>query len=250
MRDRWLLRGAQQAAGLRLFCLPHAGGGAAGYLSWAGSLGCDVMVCPIQLPGRENRLAEAPIADMSAIATAIVAAIGHGLADPFAIYGHSMGAHVAFELARELRRRDWPAPRCLIVSGARAPHLPPTRPLLCELADDELLATVGVRYGSPVEPEMMALMRLMLPTLRADLGLVERHVHATEPPLTLPLVALAGADDHSVPLPDARQWGRHTSEAFEFKTFPGGHFFPSTGRATFLAHLGALLAPHLPAGRS
>lgn len=251
MCNPWILRRPGAVEGrLRMLCLPHAGSGAAAYLGWAAGLDPAIELIPVQLPGRESRLGEPAMTSMAALVPVLADALGdflHGDRDarPYVLYGHSMGAFVAFELALEFRRRRLPLPAQLLVTGARAPHLPPLQPILHTLPDTELLQEVSRRYAGSFEPEMMDLVQLMLPTLRADLALVETRRPEAEPPLPLPLAAWAGANDDFVPLAEARQWGRHTAGEFEFKVFSGGHFFPSTGRDSFLAQLARLLVPLL-----
>lgn len=241
----WVLRKpAARPDALRLLCLPHAGSGAAWYGTWSSRLGADVDVVPVQPPGRENRLAEAPHVDMRSLVDAMGPALSPWCTGRYALFGHSMGSHVVFELVQWLRDSGLELPVCLIVSGSRAPHLPPVPPLLCEMNDDELLGAIESRYGSRFEPDMRELVQLTLPTLRADLSVVETHVHRATAPLPVPLLVLAGAGDDSVPLADARQWERHTSESFEFKLFPGGHYFPMTQRDAVLACLTRVLAQH------
>ena len=239
----WILgRPSSDSPALRLLCFPHAGSGAAWYSSWAARLGADVEIVPLQPPGRENRLGEAPFADMDSLLAALAPAVAPLCVGRYAVFGHSMGALVAFELVRWLRDAGHALPVCLIVSGARAPHLPPVEPLLHEMDDDELLATVESRYGTRFEPDMRDLVRLTMPTLRADLRVAETKTHRAGAPLPVPLLMLAGASDGSVPLAQARQWERHTSEGFEFKLFPGGHFFPITQRDAVLACIARTLA--------
>jgi medium-chain acyl-[acyl-carrier-protein] hydrolase len=246
MNSPWILKRSQPDPSLvRLVCLPHAGGGAASYVGWSLRLAPQIEVLAVQLPGREARLSEPPIADMHELVDALTAALAPHCRTPFALFGHSMGAHVAFELVRTCRRRDLPLPTCLIVSGARAPHLPHLRPALGQLPDSQFLRSIEQRYGTRFEPDMADLIDLLLPTLRADIQVVENHIHLDEPPLAIPIVAFAGADDRSVPLSDARQWGRHTCHAFEFKVFPGGHFFPATLGDQFLSSLSRVLTRYV-----
>ena len=193
-------------------------------------LGAEVDVMPVQPPGRETRMQETPHRDMASLIDAMWPAIAPWCNAPYAVYGHSMGAHVAYALVRRLHHLGCALPLMLIVSGARAPHLPARQPLLCELDDDALLAAIELRYGARFEPEVRELLLMTLPTLRADLSVVETQDARPPTPLPVPLLMLAGASDASVPLSDARQWERHTSEHFELKLFSGGHFFPNTQR--------------------
>ncbi|HMC59457.1 MAG TPA: thioesterase domain-containing protein, partial [Candidatus Solibacter sp.] len=175
--------GANEAAGLRVFWFPHAGGGAAQPVRLP-----HYATCPVRLPGRESRLAEAPFERMEPLVEALASAIELYTAKPFAFFGHSMGAAVAFELARLLRRRQQPLPVMLIASGARAPqyrrnHVPPAAP-----GDEEFLAELRGLQGMPDEVlEDPAMMRALLPALRADAALYRNYVYREDTPLDCPI---------------------------------------------------------------
>ena len=111
-------------ARLRLFCFPHAGGGASFFRSWIGTLPPDIEVCPVQLPGRENRLKERPFNQYTLLIQALAQALRPYLTVPFAFFGHSMGALVSFGLARQLRQQNEPLPVHLFASAYRAPQIP------------------------------------------------------------------------------------------------------------------------------
>lgn len=120
----WLLSEPDHQDTLRIFCLPYAGGGASMYRGWEQELPARAGMYPIQLPGREQRMAEIPYTEMAALTQAIAEAIAPYLQTPFILFGHSLGARISFELACLLRRNPGLQPCCLIVSGSRAPHLP------------------------------------------------------------------------------------------------------------------------------
>src|SRR5271170_5577451 len=123
--DRWIpFRKSDPKAQLRLFCFPYAGAGALIFHKWSDALPREVEVCPIQLPGRGARLTEPPFTKLSCLIEALVRALDPLLDMPFAFFGHSLGALVGFELARELRRLARPQPVRLVVSAARAPRIP------------------------------------------------------------------------------------------------------------------------------
>ena len=124
---------------VRLFCFPYAGGGASIFRSWTAAFAPAIEVCPIQLPGREDRWREAALTDLSALVPKISDDLRERLEPPFAFFGHSMGAFVAFELARHLRRENRAKPAMLIISGARAPQIPDPDPQTHRLPADELL---------------------------------------------------------------------------------------------------------------
>src|SRR5258708_4217985 len=161
------------AARLRLFCLPHAGGGASVFHPWSRILPREIQVCPIQLPGRENRLRERPATDLTVLVRQLADAVAPYLDLPFAIFGHSMGTALGFELARELRRRGLATPRHLVMSGGRAPHLRPTLPPLAALADPMFMEAVQERYGRFADegPPGAGLLARIVPIPRAEAGL-------------------------------------------------------------------------------
>jgi medium-chain acyl-[acyl-carrier-protein] hydrolase len=235
---RWVaLASAPGRLRLRLFVFPHAGAGTAGYRPWAGALPPDVQLALVQLPGREARLAEPPLTRMRALVDALVPALGPHLDVPFAFFGHSMGAHVAFETARALRA-EGREPERLVASGNRAPHLPFPRPRIHHLPDDRILAEFQRLGGTPAE--VLAdrqLMALLLPVLRADLELCETYRFEPGPSLTCPLTVFGGTRDPDVPPAALDAWREHTTGPFARRLFDGGHFFLQEARQQVLAAL-------------
>ncbi|MEQ9332862.1 alpha/beta fold hydrolase [Thalassobaculum sp.] len=249
-RSAWFARvRPRPEAAVRLFCFPHAGGAASSYFHWPAALdGVDVLA--VQPPGREGRLAEPPIADMPALLDCLVAEVEPHLDRRTLFFGHSMGALVAFELARELRRRGLPAPERLYVSGRRAPTVPTAEAPLHALPDPELVAELNRRFGGLpaailAEPELMA---LFLPVIRADLTVLERHAFSRDPVLDLPITALGGEDDARAPESGLAAWRELTSADFAVRRFPGGHFYLHDRREAFLRDLAAMLAADLAIG--
>src|SRR5713226_5039901 len=157
-----------------------------------------------------------------------------------------MGAYIAFEFARELRRRKLPLPRHLFVSGARAPHVPDREPQVHHLPDALLWKTVMRDYGAaqgeaPLNQEMAP---VLLPILRADFRMCESYTPAWEGPLPFPITAYGGVQDRRVTYTDLLSWSGYTHRAFRMQLFPGGHFFLTGNRSLFLkafsVDLGAL----------
>lgn len=210
--SRWFptIRSAQ-ADGLRLFCFPHAGAGAAAFRDWIGKLR-GIEVAPALLPGREERSGEPLISDMGHLIEELERAILPFLTGPYALFGHSMGAGVAFELARALRRRGSMLPQLLIVSGARAPHL-------------RGQAVMGDAPGSIIE------------ALSADVRLFTLHRYALELPLDCPIAAYGGVSDANVGPEHLEGWREYTAGAFQRREFPGGHFYLQTSVDAVLAAL-------------
>jgi surfactin synthase thioesterase subunit/glycosyltransferase involved in cell wall biosynthesis len=231
--------GIQSAQSPRLFCFPHAGGGAA----WFRGLGLNRWsVCPILLPGRESRLAEAPYDRMAPLVEALATAMEPWLAQPFAFFGHSMGAVVAFELARLLRARGLPLPRMFIASSARASqyrrnHVPPPEP-----PEEQFLAELRRLEGMPVEVlDDRAALRAVLPALQADAALYRRYVYSEGAPLPFPIRAWGGDCDPNIALEHLDAWKEQTTSTFAVRLFPGGHFYLNTARVEFLAALDDVL---------
>jgi medium-chain acyl-[acyl-carrier-protein] hydrolase len=168
----------------------------------------------------------------------------------FAIFGHSMGALVAFELARRLRALGGPTPLALLVAGMGAPHCPPSRPPARHLPDDEFIVAVDRYGGLPAAVlESDELLELVLPALRADFEAAETYRYVPGEPLDVPIVAAAGVEDAFVPDGTLEAWADHTSVGCEARRMPGGHFFlhERPELAEFLAGRLQMLAAATPA---
>lgn len=220
---------------LRLFCLPYAGGGAPIFHSWAAALPAGIELCPVQYPGRGSRLAEPPHRTIASLAQALLPALRPLLDRPFALFGHSMGALLGFELARMLHH-EGRSPAQLFVSAHRAPQLPDTEEPLHALPEPELIEQLRKLNGTP--PEILAhaeLLELMLPVLRADFAACETYAYAPGPPLACPLTAFGGLRDPHVPREALAAWQTQTSGPFALRMFPGDHFFLSSDQQQLLA---------------
>ena len=221
---------------LRLFCFPYAGIGASAYREWPSGLPQHVELWGVQPPGRETRMTEPAFSDMNALVAAVTGEIVPHLTRPYALFGHSMGAVVAFETARRLRAVGAPEPVRLIVSGRRAPHLPDPEPPLHALPDDRFIAELQRRYGGiPAQVlEHRDLLALLLPGLRADLTALERHDHVSGEPLGCPITAFGGTDDPRAGRSELEGWAEHTGGAVTVRQFPGGHFYLQDARQPLL----------------
>jgi len=183
-------------------------------------------------------LAEAPFQRMRPLVTALADAIDPYLDRPFAFFGHSMGAAVAFELARELRRRGRPLPSTLIASAARAPqyrrpHVPPPAPTREQFLED-------LRRLGGISTELLddaAMLRSILQAVEADATLYRNYVYQDEPPFEFPIKAYGGQQDPNIRREHLEAWGEQTTGAFAVRLFAGGHFYMNTARANFLPAL-------------
>jgi medium-chain acyl-[acyl-carrier-protein] hydrolase len=210
----------------RLFCFPFAGGGAAVYYRWIDRILAGIDVARVTLPGRETRLREPLFTNLPSLVDTLVEELIPWIDRPFALYGHSMGALLAFELTRELRRRHRLLPTHLFVSGFRGPQLPPPDPPFSHLPDADFIARVRQYGGVPdliVQNE--ELMDIFLPILRADFKMMENYEYREEPPLECPITALGGLSDPKITREKIIAWNIHTSMKFSAHFFPGGHFF-------------------------
>ncbi len=206
-----------------------------------------VEVCAIQLPGRENRLREQPHTRLASLVEQLAEELEPYLDLPFALFGHSMGAWIAFTLARRLRQRHPRSPVHLFVSGRRAPQIPSLHRPIHALPDPEFIGELRRRYGGLPEAVLRdpELLELFLPVLRADLTLVETYTYTPEPPLACPISAFGGAEDPASGPAGLAAWQAQTTATFSMRLFPGGHFFVQTARTAVLAEIRAALAPAL-----
>ncbi|OZV81796.1 hypothetical protein CA850_11690 [Micromonospora echinospora] len=236
--DRWWqIPVARPDAPVRLICLPHAGGGPAGYAHWAGRItGMEVTL--VRPPGREARYAEPPYRRIGPLVTDLATALRPLLDDRYVLYGHSLGALVGYELLQHLRAAGARLPDRLVVSGAEAPDVGRRAGhLLHRLPDDALIDRAAELGGTP--PALLAnrdLLRLLLPTLRADLEVAETYRWTARPTLPVPIHAFHGRRDPLVTREAAARWQAHTDSTFDLTTLPGGHFLdPAEESALFAA---------------
>lgn len=225
--NRYLPTDLAPNASLRLFTLPYAGGGAANYFRWRPTLRPAIDVVPIALAGREARIYEPPLRELRAVVREIADAVEPLGDKPYALAGHSMGAWMAYELARELRRRGARLPVALVVAASPAPQRPRSGDLLHTLPDDEFLAEMSRRFDGipPAVRSNAELVKLLLPAMRADMELLETYQYADEPPLATDLLALGGTEDRAVSPTAIADWRAQTAGHFASRMFPGGHFF-------------------------
>ncbi|RMI36271.1 thioesterase II family protein [Streptomyces triticirhizae] len=211
-------------APVRLACLPHAGGAASYFHPVSAALAPDIDVLAIQYPGRQNRRTEPPLTTIEDLADGVAAAIQPFTDRPLALFGHSLGALVAYETARRLTQAGTP-PLTLIASGRRAPSRH-REENVHQRSDDGILAEIRSLGGTDArlldDPEIQA---MVLPAVRADYQAVETYRHPEGPTLTSPVLALVGDNDHLATLDEVRDWKRHTTGAFDLTTYPGGHFY-------------------------
>ncbi len=233
--DRWMPYPPTGGAPITLYCLPHAGSGASAYLSWRAALRPDIEVVPLQPPGRELRLRETPHSTLESLLTDLLTAMRGRWRMPFALFGHSVGALIAFELARRLS--EYP-PRRLIVSGRRAPQLSSPKPLAHRASDAALVEMIAA-FGGSVEALRAdsALRPMLLGLMRADLAVDETYRHRPEPPLDIPITVLGGSTDTRAPTAELDGWRECGTAGVDIRIVPGNHLFVVSRREVVLARI-------------
>jgi medium-chain acyl-[acyl-carrier-protein] hydrolase len=237
--DSWIAgRKPNPRARLRLFCFPYAGGAPSVFRNWSDGLPADVEVCPVQFPGRGTRLMEPPFSRLSLLVEALAEALLPLLDKPFALFGHSLGSLVSFELARHLRANHSVRPVRLLVSAGPAPQIPHRGAPIHSLPEKEFAAELRRLNGTPGELlNHKELMDIVLPSLRADFALYESYRYLSEPPLNCPISTFGGLNDQRVNHDDLEAWRDQTSVSFSIRMFPGDHFFLKTTEPLLLRAL-------------
>ncbi|MER7402186.1 alpha/beta fold hydrolase [Streptomyces sp. NPDC000070] len=253
--NRWFPseRGIADPFRLRLYCLPHAGAGASAYRAWGGRLGDRIEVVPIQLPGREARFTEEPATTADEIADGISTALAERGDQHWALFGHSMGALIAYEVAHRMSAANRP-PAHLVVSGMTAPPLAARRErrMAGTQEDAELIDRIRVLGGTPDAVLRSAeMMELLLPVFRADFQVCDGYRFTPRPLLDIPVTALGGATDPGVPVTGLTAWRDLTTARYAMRLFPGGHFYLNDRIDDVLPVVRAACmgeAPHLGSG--
>jgi len=234
--DRWLLcpRPLSEAP-WRLFCFPHAGAGTSSYVAWSAELAPDIEVTAVCPPGRERHIGALPHHAMAPLIDALLPVIRPRLRPPYAFFGHSLGALVAFALALALEQ-EGSGPERLLVSSAVPPHLPKHGPRVGRLDDDGLISKVASYHGFPPGlSESPELLRLVLPALRADIGIAETYSVAEGTRVRSPITAFGGLGDAGVPPHVLTGWRALTHGPFGLSLLPGGHFYLTAQRPSLLS---------------
>ncbi|MEE4488677.1 thioesterase II family protein [Streptomyces sp. BE230] len=232
MNSTWFRRfTTAEGNGPRLVCFPHAGGSATAYMQLARTLPAHFDMVAVQYPGRQDRYREAPFTSVAPLVEAVAGELARELAAdpgrPYALFGHSMGALVAFETARLLAGSELPSPQRLFLSGRGAPDV--RAKIRYDLYDDDAVLAQVRRLGGTdqVMLDNPDVLEMVLPALRADYRALGAYRWNGGAPLATPITALIGDSDPVVTVEEARTWREQTSGDFAFKVFPGGHFYLS-----------------------
>ncbi|MBQ0891361.1 thioesterase [Streptomyces sp. RM72] len=247
----WLTVRPGAEVGLRLFCLHHAGGAASWFRDWQARLGPEVQVLPVQLPGRERRVQEPRVRDMDVLVRELDRELDPYLSQPevpYALYGHSMGALVAYRLARHRAAEGRSMPVVLLAGAHPAPQRPQRLREVPEVSEGELVEwLVGIGGLSRQLLHHSEWLRWALSLVRDDLALCASHDPGDVDRLPLPLHVFTGHDDPLVTAGDAEAWAELTSVSCDVHRLPGGHFFPrDAGVDDFFDRLSGVLSHGTP----
>lgn len=233
-------------ARLRVFCFPYAGGSASIFRRWQEQFSAQIELVPVQLPGRESRIQEAPFTQLEPLVQSLAQAIRPYLNKPYVFFGHSMGGLVSFELTRELRRQRLATPLHLMVSARRAPQLPDRDPPIHALPEAEFLEEIRSLKGTPEEIlHNDDIMQMMVPILRADFSVCETYTYTQEEPLPCPITAFGGRLDDEIGKDELAAWKEHTRAFFRLQMFEGDHFYLHSERDQLLQAMAQSLVPLL-----
>jgi medium-chain acyl-[acyl-carrier-protein] hydrolase len=219
-----------------LFCVPHAAGDPGFFRRWCELLAPDIDVCRIALPGREPRRSEPPATRMDRVAGPLLEAMREYTAEPYAVFGHSMGAAIGYEVVRRLSAESLGNPVRLFVSGRRAPHTPLRHPPYHQLTDRDLARVLVRLNGTPKEMlDEESFVTGVLPCVRADFELLETWYPTLEPRLRCAVSAFAGDSDPEVSSGELLAWEQVTAGTFEARLFSGDHFYLKGARPAVLS---------------
>jgi medium-chain acyl-[acyl-carrier-protein] hydrolase len=209
-----------------LLAFAPAGAGATRFRRWSAFLPRDIDVCPVQLPGHETRLNEVPLDDAELMVTAIVDALGPCFVRPYALFGHSLGAQLAFSVAHEIQRRGYVPPLLAAVSASPPPFDPPDHPDRPSWSDERLGRYVARLGGVPgVLLQDRDMFQYTLGLLRADFALSDSLRARRTSPVGTSIVSFAGDRDPGAPPAMMARWREATTAEFELHVMPGDHFF-------------------------
>jgi medium-chain acyl-[acyl-carrier-protein] hydrolase len=210
---------------IRTFCFPFAGGGASVFRSWTRKSRPEITFCPVQLPGREDRICERAFNRMIPLAVSVAENLIPHLEQPFAFFGHSMGAILAFEIARLLKKCGHREPALLIVGACPAPQLPRKAEGIFKLPDDLLIKKLSELHGTPPEAlQDVDLMQTVLPAIRADFEVVESYGYKTGERLNCPIIAIGASEDVEIGPHELAAWHLQTKGVFSWSIRSGNHF--------------------------
>lgn len=225
--DHWLTRfSAPDKTRLRLLCVPHSGASGFVFRCWADHLPEEVELYGVHLPGRVHRLREPCLRNLGLAAKTMAQVFRPIFAEPFALFGHSLGASLVYELCHEISEHERSNLRGLYVSGTPAPHVQRRHGSYHRLSDEELKRQLQAYEGTSVEIlGNEELMELSLPIIRSDLEMGEMWTSPPRHPLECPLYCYGGIADPETWSSELDAWRAYTSVSFRRRLYQGGHFY-------------------------
>lgn len=241
----WILRCGHAQPECTLICLPYAGGSSAAFSPWRALLADTIALDLIQLPGRGARFSEPAFTHIDALVDQLFAHIQPSIAQPYFIYGHSMGGMIAFELIKRIHQNQLPLPQHLFLSATR-----PANALANEtssaLTDAAFIEQLKLLNGTPQEIlENQELMQLLLPMLRADFTLAEQYYSAVTMPIDCPVSVVYGVNDRRVPFELVQDWQAMFVAKPRFRAISGEHFFIETHQRDVVAYVQTVIDHYL-----
>lgn len=244
---KWFhINNSVEEAGLRLFCFPYAGAGASLFSSWRSYLPDNVELYALQMPGRENRFSEQHCTDMQYLVDHLIEEM-QAMSDlPFIIYGHSMGALIAYELTKQLSSKQLKLPSHLLVAGKMAPHFDDGLHQIHQLEDQQFISELHHRYGGLDdvinEPELL---ELIIPILKSDIQLIEQYTPEVNQLINVPISAIVGCQDQSVNKQGISAWRELSALDYSCDEVPGGHFFVKESFSILINRIINIIRPYL-----
>lgn len=239
--EEWIRCFRPAAGSVRLVCFPHAGGSASYFFPWSRSPVLTAELLAVQYPGRQDRRGEPCIDEIPKLAERIHHALKPWTDGACAFFGHSMGAVLAFEVARRLEANGGGLAR-LFVSGRRAPSRHRNENVHLG-ADDRVVAEMRLIGGTDErflkDPELL---RFILPAVRADYRAIETYAYSPGPPLRCGTTAMVGDADPRTTVEEAAAWAEHSTGDFALRVFPGDHFYLDACRAGVIETISSTLA--------
>lgn len=234
-KDSWFFptRQMNPKAQLVLFLFHYSGGSASQFRHWSKDLNDIINPIGIQLPGRENRFKDPLFFHSREVVEELIKVFPKNFDKSFILFGHSMGATLAFEFARMLEKNNYSGLHHLIVSGRGAPHVPSGNKKLYNLSKEEFVQELLKYNGLPeMVLESDELLDLFIPTIQADFSISDNYQYFPTPPLSCPITAFGGIDDPYVSEDKIRAWQQHTTSHFNIHMFDGDHFFLTKNAST------------------
>lgn len=228
---------------LRLFCFPYVGGNSNIFRTWSNYLPASVEICAIELPGRGKRIMDAPLSDIDTLIDILITVFKPYLNEPFAFFGHSMGALISFELTRKIRQKYNIEPDRLFVSGHRAPQIPNPETPIYDLPEADFIEQLRSIKGTPQAVlENDEMMKIIMPVLRADFEICDTYIYTPDVPLNCSIIAFGGDRDKGTKRGKLRAWQNQTKGSFSKYILSGNHFFLHSAQKDLLELLSQQLS--------